>query len=606
MASAPKNYPPTMQLRDSRKRKPPRRLEDELAEGEGVESARMQKHRAYHGPIIAYNPNLPPARFPTLDPRKNYPCDSHAHVNPVQHIQHKSPAGPADSSPHQQPPLMSLPNTIPTEHTRDGTFDGLDPSLTRELHLTNVNHLAMIPFQGRPQDDTSNGPDNPIWTSNMQTFKEWGDMTEEELIMAEMSTSEEEDPAKVKNHLPCPSWDVIPVRLRIDMIAIASGNDKAIEPALRRLRLDPTQQHAAIEDYRQHLERENEDDRNIAKHQQLMHRTLLHGPRNYTTPAGLQTLASVHLYQNLDRADVGVRPPDVAAARAYMKFCGLRTDFLDSWARPAQATPELCMDDEDAHDAQWPLSVSLREAVAKSEEDARQVSTPSHPSTPVVHQLSYGSSPQAFFTPKAQHHTPSLREQPQISHHQTLVKSPLNGQTNRQTTIDARIQPALLAANRKQGRKLMDTPAPSPQTTPTPSRNLISPLADKERDTQRPSKRQRPNGAVNGHTRLAPSPITAINGSNSANGAVNGHANLAPSTATAINGAQHRVNGHGAASATTNAGVTGDASAQTARNGAVAGEKRNGLLDTGGAHAVKVNGTTATKKKAGKKKRDQE
>ncbi|KAL8808128.1 MAG: hypothetical protein Q9200_004399, partial [Gallowayella weberi] len=375
-----------MQLRDHRARKAPRRLEDELAEGEGVEFARMQKHRAYHGPVIAYNPSLPPARFPTLDPRKENPSESHAHVNPVQLTQHKIPARPATSSSHQHPHLMSLPKTIPTEHTRNGAFDGLDPTLTRDLHLTNVDHLLMIPFQGHPQHDTSNGPDNPTWTSNMQAFKEWGDMTEEELIMAEMNTSDEEAPSKVASKNPyikMPETDGAKsaTRQRPSPMPVLgpSGDDMAIEPALRRLRLDPAQQYAAIEDYRQHLERDDEDDRNIAKHQQLMHQTLLHGPKEYATPVGLQTLASVHLYQSLDCSDVGVRPPDIAAARAYMEFCGLRTDFLDSWARPAKATPELCMEDEDKHDAQWPLSVSLREAVAKSEE---QVSTPSHPSTP--------------------------------------------------------------------------------------------------------------------------------------------------------------------------------------------------------------------------------
>ncbi|KAL8677001.1 MAG: hypothetical protein Q9186_006536 [Xanthomendoza sp. 1 TL-2023] len=596
-------------LRDRRARKAPRRLEDELAEGgEGVESARsISRHGAYHGPVIAYNPNLPPAQFPTLDPRKDNPCDSHAHVNHIHHTQHRTLVPSEPSSSHQHLKTTSLSKPTSTKHTDNQHLDGLDPRLAREFHLANVDQLAMIPFRGRPQDDTSNGPDNHIWSSNMQKFDKWGDMTEEELIMDEMATSDEEGPSKVKDTPRCPSWDGIPLRLRIDMIAVASGNDKAIEPALRRLRLDSTQQYTAIEDYRQHLERDHEDDRNIAKHQNLMHRTLLYGPKAYGTQAGFRTLSSVHLYQNLDCSDVGVRPPDVAAARAYMEFCGLPADFLDSFTSPAQATSELSMKVEDKYDAKFPLSAAIKEA----NEDVPQALIPLYPSTPDSHQRSNGSSPQDFFTPKAQlYQTPPLLQQSKTSQRPISAVQPpvLNGRTAHQTMhraveVNERNQAPLMVGKQGHGWKDINTSAytaPSPHSPPTPSRNLIIPhQQSRESNIEHQAKRKRPNiangSAVNGHKRY-------------------NHANSSPSTATQINGTQHHTNGHagdGASSRTTSSQITVDVSGQTdtstAQNGvASAGENDNGVPAAKNGDRGNMNSASGTKKKAGKSRKREE
>lgn len=43
----------------------------------------------------------------------------------------------------------------------------------------------------------SNGPNNPVYMSNMKVMEELGERTEEDWFMAEMETSDEEEPSTV-------------------------------------------------------------------------------------------------------------------------------------------------------------------------------------------------------------------------------------------------------------------------------------------------------------------------------------------------------------------------------------------------------------------------
>ena len=200
------NHPSiTMQLRDRRKKKAPKRYVDELEqqeeeeeeeeEEEGGQSQNLPlpsaRHGAYRGPVIEFNPDLTPAAFPTLDPRGNNAFHPSSHVHTTQH---KNSAEPSASSIYQQQQERS-PSEVDLNYQ---SMDGTDPRLTSEFRQTNPHHLLMNPFMGAPCHDTSNGPDNPVWRNNMRIMEDMGKMTDEELIMAEMATSDEDEEPKVR------------------------------------------------------------------------------------------------------------------------------------------------------------------------------------------------------------------------------------------------------------------------------------------------------------------------------------------------------------------------------------------------------------------------
>ncbi|KAL8789398.1 MAG: hypothetical protein Q9213_001155 [Squamulea squamosa] len=415
------NEPPAMQLRDRRERKAPRRYAEELAQEEDGESrnliTRLPKHRAYRGPVIEYNPNLSPAIFPTLDLRENNAKHQSSNAQHVHSIQHKTSHNPSAASSH-----LSSQQQSPSEAALDsrddrGHLDGLELNLIQENYPTNPYNLAMDSSGNRPHYDTNNESYIPVWWNSVQNSDEAENMNElsekratedrEQMFIDAIVTSDEEEQPRV--HEKDPSWDNIPLALQMEMINQAAGDGPSVtQAALTRLRLTEAQQHSAIAEYRLQLGRQNEEDANIEKHQQLINEILLNGPRPYSTPQGFRSLAYVDLYKHPDHPDDVVTALDVANARAYMTFCRLNTKFLHSWAKPAKAPvgrpgSPVCLEDEDEHDAQYPHSVSLREAILNN------VINPSTP--PNLSMLncthprpSNGTAPEINLTPVAQRH----------------------------------------------------------------------------------------------------------------------------------------------------------------------------------------------------------
>lgn len=260
----------------------------------------------------------------------------------------------------------------------------------------------MIPFEGPEIFDTSNGPHNPVWRDNMRRIEEMNNMDEYEIEAANMATSDEEEDPTEK-----PPWDDIPLRLRLEMIASAAGEDNKIERALFRLKLTSAQFHAAAADYRRYLDEEDEDDANILRHQQLMHEALLNGHKAYSSPQGFQALAAVHLYKNVGRPEAGVKRPDIEIAKAYMTHCRLDAAFLDSYlAQPRRSTasfePVAGPDNDSEDDTQPPPQGSVSQPIAI--DDTRDPSTPPYPSTPVPPAPPNGTIPEISLTPVAQRH----------------------------------------------------------------------------------------------------------------------------------------------------------------------------------------------------------
>ncbi|KAL9626794.1 MAG: hypothetical protein Q9204_007035, partial [Flavoplaca sp. TL-2023a] len=404
-----------MRLRNRNERKAPRRYVEELEiareeETEGAQSQyyvmRLPKRGAYRGPVIEFNPDLPPALFPTLDPRVSNiaPDPSRAlHTHTTQHNPSDNPS-PSPYHPEEQQPSEA---TEPASNMPNGNRrpPGFDPKLWREFRPCNPG-LDTVPFQGPQIYDTSNEPHNPVWMDNMRRMEEMGNMDDYDIEVANMATSDEEEDPKDDEK---PPWDDIPLRLRMEMVVAASGDDTSVQSALLRLKLTSAQFFTAANDYQRYAEEDQEEDANIAKHQQLMNEVLLNGPRAYNSREGFQALASVHLYKNVGRPEPVIIQTDVEKAKAYMRYCQLDASFLDNYLPPpgplaVSTQPAVCTADK--HDDRSPPSRSASKPIPVDETLDSPI--PPEPSTPIPPTLSNGTTSKISLTPVApRHQTPS-------------------------------------------------------------------------------------------------------------------------------------------------------------------------------------------------------
>lgn len=182
-----------MELRKSSSRKAPRRYEDELVEAyDQPSSVRVARQPAYRGKVIEYNPQLPPAAFPTLN------------------------AGALPTESRQRSDVNGPPKQRKEAQTRSSLFSHRDsPTLSQSLQEDELFQISsqtipetlqqpQMAFRAstslRPGD---NGPGNPIWESNMAMMASSGQLTEDELFMAEMETSDEDGPPPQKSQKVC-------------------------------------------------------------------------------------------------------------------------------------------------------------------------------------------------------------------------------------------------------------------------------------------------------------------------------------------------------------------------------------------------------------------
>ncbi|KAL9010992.1 MAG: hypothetical protein Q9173_004120 [Seirophora scorigena] len=376
--------PTPMGLRKSVKA--PKRYEDELGEGGHLIRSPpvTSRPKSYRGKVIEYNPDLPPAAFPTLDPRR--PTPPRANQQQLNHQmpsnQRKYARSPTASPPHQQPA------TNFSNRDLNHPFSLRDP--VSDYPLDN-----MTGFDQASQQHMHNGIGNPIWERNMALLDGFEKRTDLEWAEAEMGTSDEGSPtsrarkenafmigeelvvlaahpAQTADSSPPPLWEDIPVSLRVQMVHAAAGKDRSAERALFRLGLNPQQRDLMMEDLRRYNEREQAEDDRVSAHILLMQEALMKGNKKYTTREAFGTLAEKHLYQVVDRDDTVATRREVRLAEAYMLSFGLSTKFLEDWepdgaVAESGAQPSVTQSGGEV-DANNPSSVSMQE-VLKDKKD---------------------------------------------------------------------------------------------------------------------------------------------------------------------------------------------------------------------------------------------
>ncbi|KAL9582787.1 MAG: hypothetical protein Q9212_003102 [Teloschistes hypoglaucus] len=323
-----------MELR--KKINPPKRLDDEIAEeaekAERVLPANVLSGQAYCGKITQPNPNLGPAVFPTLDPRRIS----------IHHDQQRRTLIPSSSQPSPSTAVARNRDSI------NETVTDAEMSVTRHFHQMHRQPLHTDSQEGRAAPHTDNGPGNPIWEANMKLMEKLGSRTEDEEFMAEMETSDEEDgPARTRvkpsHSAQCPDWDDIALPLQIEMVTSAVDQDGDLMVAYRRLRLTRDQQDVFKAKISQQKDREAADYAAITAHQHTCHQELLKVQK--FSQEKFQFILQEHLYKDLTGEDPIVTPESVKLARAYLSYCGLDSSVLDVWVDDDK-TPLVIDEDE--------------------------------------------------------------------------------------------------------------------------------------------------------------------------------------------------------------------------------------------------------------------
>ncbi|KAL8686300.1 MAG: hypothetical protein Q9218_007200 [Villophora microphyllina] len=357
-----------MELR--RTRRPPRRLDDEIAEeGERSENnspstqpARVPSGQASQGNVTDHNPNLSPAGFPSTDPRQANSTRGargraarELHHNERSVLASSSPHQPTSSSFHSNRRFINEPVTG-TETRVTQAFPQMDPRTASQ--------------SGRAAPHTDNDPGNPIWEANIKRIQELGNRTMEEEFIAEMETSDEDDAPASSTNRPvdysrtrCPNWDDIALRLQIEMVEASTDEDQEALTAFIRLRLSQDQQDAITVKLYEYYDHENSEDAAIEAHQQACHDELLKGRR--FGQREFQNILEKHLYKDLKGENTMVTLRDIKLARAYMIYCGLNPSVLDKYQdsdeEEEDAGVSLVVDEADMM-RKFPNGVTVEEA----------------------------------------------------------------------------------------------------------------------------------------------------------------------------------------------------------------------------------------------------
>ena len=301
--------------------------------------------RAYHGEVTQFNPNLPPAAFPTLD-HPDYvrnggtiavALDLDSHVSGLRSGESSSEASDSDDSSrgfyHEGIGLLGrLPTVTRTSNmVREGARGGMPSSVYGEV--------------------TDNGPRNPIWVSNMARMEAAGMMSDLDRTMLEMETSGEEDEdflsgegdaavrstklARTASVPQVPAWDDLTVAHKLDLTdAIAElFPDPAEYMDQLRLRLPQRNELGELLD-----QRHDQAAREKANQQRLQEQTkdiLLQGrPLSQST---FHEMVEENLYGTINENDpIQTNLKELKKARAYLKHCGLDPALADgSWDVPS-------------------------------------------------------------------------------------------------------------------------------------------------------------------------------------------------------------------------------------------------------------------------------
>ena len=362
-------------------------LEEETYKSPKPKTPKSKKRPAYRGKVSVFNPNLPPAAFPTLDHPSYvhnggtvpFDLESHSLGLKSQELVGYEAINPLSlgRDPHSEETDLTENFPVPTSTTADFTHRDSTFAMQRSKKGQKQARGNVPSNMGLGPND--NGPQNPIWASNMARMVEAGKMSDLDRIMLEMETSDEEDAAtdrrsKVvrKNSAPkYPAWDDLTVAHKLDLADTIAEFDRDPAHVMHQLRLNPSQKEELTELL---IERQDRAAREKANQQTLMSQTKEMLLRGEPLPQSkFHQMVEENLYENIQEDHhIQTNLMELKKARAYLEYCGFDPALADSnWdvpsisnvaePSPAQAPPSPS-EEKESSSSRPALSTSFQKA----------------------------------------------------------------------------------------------------------------------------------------------------------------------------------------------------------------------------------------------------
>ena len=370
-------------------------LEEEIYQSPKPKKPKVQRP-AYRGKVTDFNPNLPPAAFPTLDHPDYVHNGGNVAVDPDSYLSGFESRELAGYEPISSDSLgrdfhseeIDPANEFPTATSTTANFKHQRSPSIMQRPKTEQKRARGSMLSSMYGESTDNGPRNPIWASNMARMEEAGRMSDLDRIMLEMETSDEEDeaarPAKLArtDSIPdFPAWDDLTVAHKLDLADTIGELYPNPTQVMHQLRLNPSQKEELVELL---TRRQDRTAREEANQQRLMEQTkevLLQG-QSLSQPAFRQ-MVEENLYGEINESDhLQTNLMELKRARAYLKYCGFNPALADSsWKVPSISNAANAMEPRPARKKP---EASLPNAAAQSppSPSEKPVSRHSAPFTP--------------------------------------------------------------------------------------------------------------------------------------------------------------------------------------------------------------------------------
>ena len=400
--------PRKRRLRDRTKLHPPSRFKDEGCiktpsrqgsyeesrqssdlEEEIYESPKPKKRRksAYRGEVTEFNPSVPPAAFPTLDHPDYVHNGGNIAIDLLSGLQSCEPKDNAVASGRGfLPEVIDLTeHQIMTSTSADSARRG--SGNVEQTPMTVEEQSQGTVLWSTHGEVTDNGPQNPLWTSNMARMAAAG-MSDLDKLMLEMETSDEENAAaspteraRMVDITEIPAWDDLTIAHKLDLAVTIAELYPDLAQVMHQLRLAVSQKEELVGLLNQRSDREAREQANQQRLREQTEDALLSG-KPFSQPAFSHILNET-LYENIDEDDhLQTNLMELKKARRYLRYCGLDPALADSsWdisstsdsasgtrARPAESKLEGSIADQSVSNC-LEESLSRRPAVSALSQD---------------------------------------------------------------------------------------------------------------------------------------------------------------------------------------------------------------------------------------------
>lgn len=306
------------------------------------------KKSAYRGKVIEYNPNLPPAAFPTLDHPDyvhnggNTPFNLDSHLSgsrsrdASQSVSEATTPDPLGRDCPGEDIDVTGKNPAMSSATADSTRGRIQGSKQTSIHEQRRSRASMpSSIYGEPTD---NGPRNPTWLSNMARMEEAGRMSDLHRNILDMETSDEEDaatrPAKIARtatSLDFPTWDDLTVAHKLDLadtIGELDPDETDVFEVMNQLRLSVSQKEELTELLIERQDRADAEKANQQRHSEKTKAVLLQG--GHLSQLAFHQMVEENLYGTIsENAPLQTNLMELKKARAYLRACGFDAALAD-------------------------------------------------------------------------------------------------------------------------------------------------------------------------------------------------------------------------------------------------------------------------------------